>query len=144
MEEKKKGILTWIKAHRGELIIAGVSIVAIIFAIICAKNNEELSEIWSTLKASIKVPVTPTSALSEPTPIPSVNKITEVMDISESMILEGKQTTPILFDVAQHIRKLPLGWNPSPEKIAEAESLGIVLDAGHTIVDAYQKKGKVA
>ena len=50
MEEKKKIFVTWVKKHKTELIIAGISVVAIIAVILRAKNNETLEEVWASLK----------------------------------------------------------------------------------------------
>ena len=43
--------------------------------------------------------------------------------------------------VSEHIRNLPDGWHPSPEKIAEAEEKNIPLTDGQTWVDSYTKGG---
>ena len=45
-------------------------------------------------------------------------------------------------DVKEHVRKLPKGWNPSPEKLAEAEENGIELEPGETYVRKYHKNGR--
>lgn len=41
--------------------------------------------------------------------------------------------------VSEHLRKLPDGHHPSPEKVAEMISKGIETEGNMTIVDAYER-----
>ena len=45
MEEQKKTCITWVKEHKKELIIAGVSVSAIILTILGLKNQKALETI---------------------------------------------------------------------------------------------------
>lgn len=144
MEEEKKGFVAWVKAHKKELIIAGVSIGAIIAVALGIKNKDALMKMWGTLMDSIKEPVTPVSKLTEAAPITSVINITDVKENHVVNLSNVNRTIQYPFDVSKHIRNLHPGWNASAEKIAEAEMLGIVLQPGQTIVDGYTKGGMAA
>ena len=50
MEENQKGFIAWVKAHKKQLIIAGISITAIIGVILGIKNKKTLDELWKALK----------------------------------------------------------------------------------------------
>ena len=52
MKKEKKKIVDWIKEHKTELIIAGVSVSALVMLILGIKNKETLEEFWSSLKKS--------------------------------------------------------------------------------------------
>lgn len=144
MEQEKKGFVAWVKAHKKQLIIAGVSIGAIIAVVLGIKNKDALIKMRGTLKESIKEPVTLVSKLTEAAPVTSVINITEVEEIPAVKISDVNRTIQYPFDVSDHIRNLHPGWKASAEKIAEAEMLGIVLQLGQTIVDGYTKGGMAA
>lgn len=50
MEEKKTDFLGWVKQHKKQLILAGISISVVIGIILGAKNKDILEELWATLK----------------------------------------------------------------------------------------------
>lgn len=52
--EDKKGFIVWIKAHKKQLILAGVSITAIIAIVIGIKNKSEIIKLWNALQERIK------------------------------------------------------------------------------------------
>lgn len=52
--EDKKGFIAWIKAHKKQLILAGVSITTIIAIVVGIKNKSEIIKIWNTLQEKIK------------------------------------------------------------------------------------------
>ena len=69
--ETKKGLLAWVKSHKTELILAGVSITTIIGVILGLKNKDALAELWATLSKSItKAPVETAVAASAATATP--------------------------------------------------------------------------
>lgn len=144
MEEEKKGFVAWIKAHKKKLIIAGVSIGAIIAIVLGIKNKDTLIKMWTALKGTIKEPVTPISKIAESAPVTSVINIMEVEEIPTIKISDVNGTIHYPFHVSDHIRNLHPGWKASADKIAEAEMLGIVLQSGQTIVDGYTKGGMAA
>ncbi len=143
MEDEKKDFVAWVKAHKKELMLSGVSIGAIIAVVLGIKNKDALIGMWTTLKASIKETVTPVCKLTETAPVTSVVKITEAKEIPAIKRSDVNRTIQYPFDVSDHIRNLHPGWKATAEKIAEAKMLGIFLQPGQTIVDGYTK-GRMA
>lgn len=137
MEKEKKLFVDWIKEHKKELIIAGVSIAAIIAVIVGIKNHKALEEVWASLRKLVeKTPeVIPVAKLM------SVTEVTPVKDIVEINIVTADR---IPHDVAEHLRNLPEGWKASAEKIATAAEHGYDLLPGQTWVEAYRTGGLVA
>ena len=125
----KKSVKQWIKEHKTEITIGGITAVATIGAIAIAlmsKNGYEMDLIAGTGNTEV-----PKDALE---PIDSVVQFEEVADKVRRQI---KMTEP--FQVESHIRKLPNDWNASPEKVQEAIDLGIKLRDHETLVDGYMK-----
>ena len=129
--ETKKGLLAWVKSHKTELILAGVSITTIIGVILGLKNKDALAELWATLSKSItKAPVETAVAVSAATATP----------VLETMASTRVYTPPTeAFDVSRHIRTMAEGWHHSAEKAAEAAALGIELLPNQTLVGPYTK-----
>lgn len=132
--EEHKGIIQWIKEHKKELIIAGVSIEALVLVVISIKNKDAIKELWESLKntaiqTSSKVSDASTKVVME-APIESFQN-------GVSNIASNSETIP--FEVRRHIRNLPEGWHASPEKIEEALKNSIILMDGQTWVDGYMK-----
>lgn len=139
INKRKKGLITWVKAHAKELIIAGVSLATIIAIILEIKNKDVLLDLWSTLKESAMKLSVPVRNMPDVVPdSPTVSTI-EVDKIPVIEATEGGRTLQYSFDVSRHIRNLHPGWKASPEKISEAEMLGITLLPGQTLVDGYTK-----
>lgn len=132
MEENKKGFIAWIKAHKKQLLIAGISVTSIICIIIGLKNKEAIKGLWEALESSLsktpeKLPKSITIVQAEP---PVVKEVIPVR-------LYTSPQEP--FDVSQHIRNLSGGRHHSVEKAAEAAVLGIDLLPHQTLVDTYTK-----
>ena len=53
MPEKQKKFLAWVKSHKTELILAGVSISVVIATILSVKNKDTLKKLWDQLKKEI-------------------------------------------------------------------------------------------
>ena len=144
MEDQKKGFIEWIKAHKKQLTIAGISTLAAIGIILGIKNKDAIIEFWESLQKSIsKAPVElPKSSSSTPkTPkarTTMIESLTETKEIDRSYTLS---TNP--FNVKGHLRNLLEGWHASLEKVAEAELFGIDLLPNQTLVDSYMK-GEIA
>ena len=139
MEQEKKGFWTWVKEHKKELAIAGITVGSIILLAVC--NRDSLEACWDSLKKAISAKLADApkvAAHSSPVIAAEVSVL-----VSAPVVAEAARMTCDPFEVSNHIRNLPQGWNPSPEKIAEAEALGIDLQPGQTIVDSYTK-GRVA
>lgn len=137
MEKEKKTFVDWVKEHKKELIIAGMSIAAIIAVIIGIKNHKALEEAWSSLRKLVE---------KNPEAIPTVNtatiaEVTPVKDIVEINIVTAGR---IPHDVAEHLRNLPEGWKASAEKIATAAEHGYDLSPGQTWVETYRTGGLAA
>lgn len=132
MEDHQKGFLAWVKAHKKQLIIAGISVTTIVGIILGLKNKDAIMELWATLEKSIKkVPET------VPTDVPAVQASVPALDMK---VAHRSYTSPqASFDVSQHIRTLSGGRQHSAEKAAEAAALGIVLPPNQTLVNSYTK-----
>lgn len=132
MEEKKNGIISWVKEHKKQLLLAGISITSVIGIIIGLKNKDAIMELWNYLKRSL---------ISEPGEhIISLNSVEAASSVAEEAAQIRSYTSPQKpFDVNQHIRNLSGGRHHSSEKAAEAAVLGIVLLPHQTIVDTYTK-----
>ena len=144
MNEEKKGFIDWVKAHKKELIIAGVSVAAIIAIILGIKNKDALLELWGSLRASVAKSHAPIRELPDITPVTPAVSIVETEKIPMAEATEVVRSVQYPFDVSEHIRNLHPGWKESAEKMAEAEMLGITLLPGQTIVDGYTKGGLAA
>lgn len=132
---EKKGIITWIKAHKKQLILAGIGITALIALVLGIKNKETLKALWASLKAMLA-----------PTP----QKVTETVNV---VLLEKPVSTTVRMisddpaiptEVRRHIRNLHEGWKASPEKLAAALEKNIILQEGQTWVENYKKEGCAA
>lgn len=131
MSENNKFVI-WVKSHKTELIIAGVSVTAIIGIILGLKNKDAIKELWDTLENSLsKTP----DKISEPVTI--VQTAQPVFEEVTPVRLYTSPQEP--FDVSQHIRNLSGGRHHSIEKAAEAAALGITLLPNQTLVDTYTK-----
>lgn len=130
MEKVSKEFVTWIKAHKKQLLIVGISMTAVI--ILELKNKKAIKELFKTLenapnKTSKKLSETITIAQ---TAVPAIEEATQTR-------LYTSPKEP--FDVSQHVRNLSAGRHHSIEKAAEAAALGIVLLPTQTLVDSYTK-----
>lgn len=52
--EGKKGFLMWVKAHKTQLILAGISIPTIIAVVLGLKNKDAIKALWNQLNEEIK------------------------------------------------------------------------------------------
>ena len=132
MEEKKMEFKEWVKTHKKQLVLAGVSITTIFAIILGIKNRKTLIEVWQILKNTVD------------DSNPELNTVLHEEQIAQSVgevIQESKTYTfpTDSFEVRQHIRKLSEGRHHSPEKAIEAAAMGIDLPLNQTIVDAYPK-----
>lgn len=53
-QETHKGFLAWVKVHKTQLILIGVSIPTIIAVVLGLKNKEAIKALWSQLNEEIK------------------------------------------------------------------------------------------
>ena len=52
--ESKKGLLVWVKAHKTQLILVGISIPTIIAVVLGRKNKDAIKALWDQLNEEIK------------------------------------------------------------------------------------------
>ena len=134
MEDRNKAI-AWVKGHKKQLIGVGLSVFAIIAAILVADNWEVIIKYFEEL---IKNDDRVTADVC--------NSMIAVVDAPKSIenISEKVCSTKIPHDVTEHIRNLPLGQKASAEKIATAADHGFTLLANQTWVETYSTGVKAA
>lgn len=147
MEEQKNGFIQWVKANKKELIIAGVSIAAIIGIIVGIKNKDKIMALWESLRKSVenspvKVPIASREVVESIAHEPA--QVVEVVSATEIIKFPSNYKTQVPFDVCDHIRNLPDGWHASAKKITTAAEYGYNLNPGQTWVDTYTKGVSVA
>ena len=139
-EKDKIGFWIWVKVHKKQLAIAGISIAALTALVLGLKNKDAIMKLWATLKKSIReVPVdsSVTVALSEHS-VEVTAVVTET--VTEVVTATRSYTSPQSpVDIPMHIRNLPEGRCHSAAKAAEAATLNIQLQPNQTLVDAYTK-----
>ncbi len=131
-ESKRKGI-EWIKEHKTELILSGISIGAIIVLILQMKNRTMIEEKIKELKEIIK-------NMRETPKL--IGEMEGTEEICKSVFKENVVRAP--HDVKMHPRNLPVGYKPSAKKIEAAARYKYELLPGQTFVEAYRTGGKVA
>lgn len=142
MEEQKNGFIKWIKTHKKELLIAGVSITAIIAAVLAYRNRESIVALWDALKKDLnttsvcEVPVATTASKADLVTPTAVNTVDVVTEPTEKIVRSLPQGP---FEVTDHIRNLPEGCHASAGKIATAAERGYELLPGQTWVEKYIK-----
>lgn len=122
-------LIQWIKEHKKQLIIAGISIGALIAIVLGIKNREAIKGLWNSLR---KVAEKPTVAATKVVPIEAP---TPVVEDVVTVVVQHHENIP--HDVAKHLRNLPLGQHASAEKIATALENGFELAEGQTWVTNY-------
>lgn len=134
--QDKKGFIAWVKAHKKELALAGISIVAINAVIIGIRNKTELCKVMSELK----------SLLSKPrghSPVISTKNIAQPV-VAELTVIDSDSVEHLPFDVRMHLRNLHKGRQASAKKIATAAEKGYILGQGQTWVEPYTKSSHAA
>lgn len=134
----RRGLIRWIKNHKNELVIAGISIAALITLVLGLKNQEAIKSLWSSLQGTIKQPM-----VNAPKKLPDVTIQIKPEPIQVSVPSTGQSDTHP-YEVSQHIRNLRAGHHASPEKIASAAEKDIVLMDGQTWVKSFMKGGAAA
>lgn len=51
---EKTDFITWLKAHKKQLVIAGIGVAAIATIVLGIKNKEAITEFWAYLESSLK------------------------------------------------------------------------------------------
>ena len=104
------------------------------------KNWDEIVAFAEKLAVTLK----PEVKIKPPVEAPKVVGEIDVAPVLKQAKAIVRKSPGAPFDVIAHIRTLPEGWHASPEKIAEAAELQIVLLPNQTLVDAYTKGIRVA
>ena len=65
--------------------------------------------------------------------------VPESTEIAGKITKSSRRSPSSPFPVKLHFRNLPKGQNPSPQKLAEAAEMGIILQPGQTFVVGYMK-----
>ena len=107
----------FVKQHKEEIIIAGVTITAVVGAVLIAKN-------FDVLKKAV-------NPVSTPMVIPKAAP-------TEVAIVKNEPTLKII-DVREHLRTLPTGYHASAHKIQEAAENGIALATNQTLVSSHPR-----
>lgn len=129
MKEQSQ-IIQWIKAHKKQLILAGIGIAAMIALVLGIKNKDTLKALWAALKGAVE----PTAErISDAV----TTTVTEIPTETPALLLSNDPR--VAQEVRRHIRNLHEGWHASPEKLAAACEMGILLQEGQTWVDNYMK-----
>ena len=136
MKKEKKKIVGWIKEHKTELVIAGISISALLMLILGIKNKETLEEFYNSLKK-----VTGEKSVGMDSEVFNISL--ETYPVQEVPMNNFVLIERIPHDVESHLRNLPEGWRASAEKIATAAEHGYELLPGQTWVEAY-RTGSIA
>ena len=134
---RDQGFKAWWKKN-WKKVVAGVVIVG--GTVLVIKNWDEIVEVAEKLAATLK----PEAKVPTPVAVPKVIEEIDAAPVVELAKEAVRKSPEAPFDVIAHIRTLPEGWHASPEKIAEAAELHIVLLPNQTLVDAYIKGIKVA
>ena len=132
METERYSFIKWVKVHKKSLLLAGISVTAIIGVIFVPKNKDAIMDLWESFEKGItKIPEKLPEPLSEASVTPPA---------PEEIIPARKYTSPQeAYGVDQHIRNLSGGRHHSAEKAAGAAALGISLSPNQTLVDSYTK-----
>ena len=137
--EEKQTFIKWVKAHKKELIVAGIGVTALVALIVAVKKKDSILALWESLKKDVAE--VPTKSAVESMPMAEYTSETksavELIPMAESV----SETNIIDFPVRGHKRYLPNGNHASLEKIASAPEHGYTLQPGQTWVEGYTKGG---
>lgn len=136
MENEKRNFMQWVKVHKKELIIAGVSIATIIAVVLGYKNRRELLDMWKMLEGKIKQVPQQSVRVKNVVPADEITATEPLLEVSK-LLPSGVPELPQ--QINPHIRNLHEGWRASAEKIATAAEHGYSLQPGQTWVEGYTK-----
>lgn len=52
--DDRKGFIVWIKEHKSQILLAGISVTAILATVLGLKNKDAINDLWNTLKKQIE------------------------------------------------------------------------------------------
>lgn len=135
MKQRMKDFRQWVKAHKGLLAVAGISVTVLVALVLCARNKDEIDHILSLLKKAVKD--VPDEDMAGSVSINLSDVTQPVLEVYDSETHTVTQQIPF-------IRKLPDNWQHSAAKAEEADRLGIQLAINETLVDPHQRIRTVA
>lgn len=132
LSDEKKKFWLWVKDHKKQLALAGITIGTILSSILIIYHKKSLISYWNSLKSIL----TDTQA-----PIFKPETTITTMPTNSVSKTATRSHTECHFSsvVSPHIRNLPMGWHHSEAKAAQARALGISLQPNQTLVDSYTK-----
>ena len=107
MKKMQQRLIKWIKAHKKQLIAAGLSIAVLVGTVMGIKNRASIVKLWHDLRNAVKA-----SDIIKVTPIPVAETVQEVLIVP----VQTHQLEP--FEVCKHIRNLSSGREASELKKA--------------------------
>lgn len=126
MNEENK-LVNWLKEHKKELAITGITTVAVLVVALGVKNKDSLIKNKDILHKMVKQ--TPQN----------IQKISINASLDEAPHIEVGNVEKMPFEVSPHIRNLHKGWSASQDKVEAALEHGFVLNEGQTWVESYKK-----
>lgn len=131
MKNSLKDFLKWVRKHKKALIIAGISITAIIA--IAFYNKDSINELWNYLRKRIN---------EHPEDVKKATRA--IKDCAKTVTCTAEKTIELNTDVITKRNyiyhcgsfpvsggpvKLPQGWHPSPEKLELGKTMGLDFEA---------------
>lgn len=130
MDDNKTDFMQWVKDHRKQLAVAGISVAAIIGVVVCLRNRREVANLWSSLIERVKNESRHNAIIR--------SNVTETeLEVTRPTRIYTRPQEPV--EVSQHIRVLATGKHHSAEKEMEARAMGIYLKPNETWVAPYTK-----
>ena len=136
MKQRMRDFRQWVKAHKGFLVVAGISVTVLVALVLCARNKDEIDHILSLLEKAVKD--VPDEDVAGSVSIDLSDVTQPVLEVYDSETHTVTQQIPLF------IRKLPDNWHHSAAKAEEADRLGIHLAINETLVDPHQRIRTVA
>ena len=123
MKEQRK-FISWIKAHKKALIIAGISIGTLIAIALGIKNREAIMEVWASLRKIVEKPA------EKVLKAPVVEKVAEVAPaIGASPVADQilGEVTPVVEECAAEIGRqgYTAPFDVSRHKLVSPDILGV-------------------
>lgn len=130
LSDEKKKFWLWVKDHKKQLALAGITICTILSTIFIIHHRKSLISYWDSLKSILSNTQTPISKPETTITTVPTNSVSKTAARSHA----GCQFSSV---VSPHLRNLPMGCHHSKAKVAQAQALGISLRPNQTLVDSY-------
>lgn len=130
LPDEKKRFWLWVKDHKKQLALAGITIGTILSTILIIHHRKSLISYWDSLKSILTNTQTPIFKPETTTTTIPTNSVSR----TSARLHTGCHSSSV---VSPHVRNLPIGWHHSKAKAAQAQALGISLRPNQTLVDSY-------